>query len=238
MGGPVPQGGAGPGRGAGGLSGRKQQEPGWRPGMQPQRPSSRGEAAKVGSAGSRRLMLGVGLAWPALAAAQQPLHSHREYREGSDAKKSSSSDNIYSGRIPLDRRDVPERYKFTPKEKEEASSSKKPIAPASERIHHHLATPNTKKLFHLRPQTPKKREKQKQKNTIQEITQSCPRNILARYKENTRRTRSTSPMQSTVHVSWNTKGASTGRTLANANWPPTSGTCSMGTLPGQGCGHC
>ena len=75
-----------------------------------------------------------------LAAAQQPLHSHREYREGSDAKKSSSSDNIYSGRIPLDRRDVPERYKFTPKEKEDASSSKKSIAPASEWIMHHLAT--------------------------------------------------------------------------------------------------
>ena len=49
-----------------------------------------------------------------MAAAAQPLHSHREFRDSIDAKKTSSTDNLYSGRIPLERRDVPERYKFTP----------------------------------------------------------------------------------------------------------------------------
>ena len=86
-----------------------------------------------------------------LAAAAQPSHySHREFRDSSDAKKSNSSDNLYSGRIPLERRDVPERYKFTPKEKDDASS-KKPVAPASEWIIHHLATATTKNFIRLLP---------------------------------------------------------------------------------------
>jgi hypothetical protein len=79
-------------------------------------------------------------------AASQPLHSHRD----SDGRKTSSSDNLYSGRVPLDRRDVPERYKFTPKEKEDPSS-KKPVAPASEWIIHHLATATTKNFIRLLP---------------------------------------------------------------------------------------
>jgi hypothetical protein len=84
-----------------------------------------------------------------LAASSQPLHSHREFRD-SDAKKPSSFDNLYSGRIPLERRDVPDRYKFTPKEKDDASS-KKPIAPASDWIMHHLATATTKNFVRLLP---------------------------------------------------------------------------------------
>lgn len=84
-----------------------------------------------------------------LAASSQPLHSHREHRD-SDAKKTSSFDNLYSGRIPLERRDVPDRYKFTPKEKDDASS-RKPIAPASDWIMHHLATATTKNFIRLLP---------------------------------------------------------------------------------------